>query len=547
MLREASVDVGAITANVAHLRRIAGVEVMAVVKAEGYGHGAVRSASAALDGGATRLGVADVGEALALRRAGIDAPILAWIHAPGTSFGEALKARVELGISTYEQLQQAAAAATPERPAIVQLKLETGLGRNGIAPEDYAVIFSEAARLERIGRIRVVGAFSHLSNTSPEEDRASLRRFDEALHAVAAAGLTPHLRHIAATAATLTLPEARYDCVRLGIGIYGLSPFAGRSSAELGLRPAMTLRAPVAAVRRVPAGHGVSYGYDYRTQADTTLALVPLGYGDGVPRQASGGGAVRIAGATFPVAGRIAMDQFVVDVGDHPVAVGDEPCSSATRRSAHRPSRRGRRRRARSTTRSSRGSVPVCRAGRCRGEHTPALLGRHDIATPDDMERLGERLGRALVAGDLVVLTGALGAGKTTLTRGLARALGVRGPVQSPTFVIARTHPSLGDGPASCTSTPIGWEPPPNWTTSISTSITPSRSWSGGGASSRGFARRGGRSRSGARREVRRHPPMSSTRPGLASSSSRSIRPLFRRMTAATSSVTRRAHTGGAA
>lgn len=324
VLREAQIDVGAIASNVAQLRRVVGVEVMAVVKADGYGHGAVRSAAAALDGGATRLGVADVAEALALRRAGIDAPILAWLHAPGASFGDAVKARVDLGISTFEQLQQAAAAATGDRPVTVHLKLETGLGRNGIAPEDYRVVFSEAARLERIGRIQVVGAFSHLSNTSPEDDRAALRLFEEGLGIAAAAGLTPRLRHVAATAAALELPESRLNCVRLGIGIYGLSPFPGRSSADLGLRPAMTLRGAVAAVRRVPAGHGVSYGYDHRTSSETTLALVPLGYGDGVPRQASGKGAVAIGGRTFRVAGRVAMDQFVVDVGDHPVAVGDE-------------------------------------------------------------------------------------------------------------------------------------------------------------------------------------------------------------------------------
>ncbi|MEN2740488.1 alanine racemase [Microbacterium sp. X-17] len=324
VMREATIDVGAIEANVRHLRRIVGVEVIAVVKAEGYGHGAARSAAAALAGGATRLGVADVGEGLALRRAGIDAPILAWLHAPGASFGEAVDAGIELGISSYTQLQAAAAAAAMDRPAAVHLKLETGLGRNGIAPADFAVVFAEAARLERIGKLRVVGAFSHLSNASPEEDRAALRLFEDGLAVAGSVGLAPRLRHLAATGAAITLPETRLNCVRLGVGIYGLSPFPDRTSADLGLRPAMTVRASVAAVRRVSDGHGVSYGYDHRADGDTTLALVPLGYGDGVPRQASGGGAVSINGRTFPVAGRVAMDQLVVDVGDHAVAVGDE-------------------------------------------------------------------------------------------------------------------------------------------------------------------------------------------------------------------------------
>ena len=324
VMRETLIDTAAITENVRHLRRLTDSEVIAVVKADGYGHGAVRSAIAALAGGATRLGVADVSEAITLRRAGIDAPILAWLHAPGASFVEAAGLGIELGISSFDQLVAAASAATADRAVGVHLKVETGLGRNGIAPADAPVVFAEAARLERIGKLRVVGIFSHLSNTSADDDRAALSRFQEALALVARLGLTPPLTHIAASHAAIDLPEARLGCVRIGIAMYGLSPFADRSSGDLGLRPAMTLRAAVAAVRRVPAGQGVSYGYTHRTDADTTLALVPLGYADGVPRAASGSGAVRIGGETFPVAGRIAMDQFVVDVGDHPIAVGDE-------------------------------------------------------------------------------------------------------------------------------------------------------------------------------------------------------------------------------
>jgi len=322
-LREATVDVGAIEDNVRHLRRLTGSEIIAVVKADGYGHGAVRSAVAALAGGAARLGVSDITEALALRRAGIDAPVVAWLHAPDADFSEAAARGVELGISSLQQLQKAAAAASSDRPVGVHLKLETGLSRNGIAPQDYGVVFAEAARLERIGRVRVIALFSHLSNASPDDDRAALRAFEDGVAAAASLGLAPPLRHIAATHAAIDLPESRLGCVRIGIGLYGLSPFGDRSSADLGLRPAMTLRGSVAAVRRVPAGKGVSYGYDYRAERETTLALVPLGYADGVPRQASGRGPVVIGGRRFEVAGRIAMDQFVVDVGDAPVAVGD--------------------------------------------------------------------------------------------------------------------------------------------------------------------------------------------------------------------------------
>jgi alanine racemase len=323
-MREATIDLGAIEDNVRHFRRLTGVDVLAVVKADGYGHGAVRSAAAALAGGAARLGVADIGEALALRRGGIVAPVVAWLHAPGADFREAAAAGIELGISSYDQLTRAAAAASGDHPVTVHLKIETGLSRNGIAPDDYRVVFAEAARLERIGRLRVVGIFSHLSNTSREDDLAALHAFMEGVADAASLGLRPPIRHLAATHAAVDLPEARLDAVRVGIGIYGLSPFADRSSAELGLRPAMTLRASVAAVRRVPAGTGVSYGYTHRTDRETTLVLVPVGYADGVPRQASSRGPVRIGGRDFTVAGRIAMDQFVVDVGDHPVGVGDE-------------------------------------------------------------------------------------------------------------------------------------------------------------------------------------------------------------------------------
>ncbi len=322
--REAAVEIDAIADNVRHFRRLTGVDVIAVVKANAYGHGADAAAVAALAGGATRLGVAEIPEALDLRRQGVRGPIMAWLHAPDERFEQAAAEGIELGISSFDQLAAAAAAARADRPVDVHLKLETGLSRNGIAPADWSRVLAEAARLERIGRLRVVGLFSHLSNTSPDDDREALARFDDGVAIAAGLGVRPEIRHIAATAAAIDLPEARLDAVRIGIGIYGLSPFDDRTSAELGLRPAMTLRGAVAAVRRVPAGTGVSYGYVHRTERDTTLALVPLGYADGVPRHASGRLPVSIGGRRFTNVGRIAMDQFVVDVGDTPVSVGDE-------------------------------------------------------------------------------------------------------------------------------------------------------------------------------------------------------------------------------
>ncbi|GGO64070.1 alanine racemase [Microbacterium nanhaiense] len=321
--REAIIDRGAIEHNVRTLRAAAHTrEFIAVVKANGYGHGAVTAAHGAIAGGATRLGVADVSEALELRSAGIAHPIVAWLHGPDTDFAPAIGANVELGLSTVDQLRRVAAQAGSAVP-LVHLKFETGLGRGGSAPADWAAFMAEAARLERAGRLRVDGVFSHLSGTSHEEDLAQLARFRDAMGAAIDAGLRPRIRHLAATGAAIELPDTRLDAVRIGLGIYGLSPFDDRSSAALGLRPAMTLQAPVAAVRRVAAGQGASYGYTYRAERDTTFALVPLGYADGVPRHASNRGPVRIGGQRFRVAGRVAMDQFIVDVGDAPVRVGD--------------------------------------------------------------------------------------------------------------------------------------------------------------------------------------------------------------------------------
>jgi alanine racemase len=315
--REAIIDRGAIEHNVRTLRAAAHTrEFIAVVKANGYGHGAVASARGAIAGGASRLGVADVAEAIELRAARIDHPVVAWLHGPDTDFAAAIAANIELGLSTIDHLRRVAAQAGSAVP-LVHLKFETGLGRGGSAPADWAAFMAEASRLEREGRLRVDGIFSHLSGTSHEDDLAQLALFRDAMSGAIDAGLRPRIRHLAATGAALDLPATRLDAVRVGLGIYGLSPFDDRSSATLGLRPAMTLQAPVAAVRRVKAGQGASYGYTYRAERDTTFALVPIGYADGVPRQAS------IGGQRFRVAGRVAMDQFIVDVGDAPVRVGD--------------------------------------------------------------------------------------------------------------------------------------------------------------------------------------------------------------------------------
>ncbi len=321
------VDLAAIRANVATLRRAAGrAEVMAVVKADAYGHGLVPASRAALAGGATWLGTAQVSEALALRAAGITEPrILSWLYAPGAPLQAAVEADVDLSVSSPGSLAAVAAAALlAGRPARVHLKIDTGLGRNGVMPDALADVLADALALDAEGALRVVGVWSHLARADEPAHpgtAAQVAVLDAAIAQVERAGVRLEVRHLANSAATLLAPEAHYDLVRPGIAVYGLSPVPDvASAADLGLVPAMTLEARLATVKAVPAGHGVSYGHVYRTPRATVLGDVPLGYGDGIPRHASGGpdawgGPVLVGGRRLGVAGRVCMDQFMVDLG----------------------------------------------------------------------------------------------------------------------------------------------------------------------------------------------------------------------------------------
>jgi alanine racemase len=320
-VREARIDLDAMRANILTLRNaVAPAQTMIVVKAEGYGHGSIESAHAAVEAGTEWLGVVDIPEALALRDAGITVPILAWLHGDDADFEAAVDAAIDLGISTPDQLERAGATSAL---AQIQIKVDTGLSRNGIEEREAPALFARAAELERLGRVSVRGVWSHLANSGPDEDAEQLRRFDVAIAAAEDAGLHPELLHLAATAGSLSLPESRFTLVRIGIGAYGLSPFDDKTSADLGLKPVMELSAEIVSVKRVPHGSGISYGYTYRTAGETNLALVPLGYADGIPRSASSAAPVSINGKTYAISGRVAMDQFVVDVGDDDVAIGD--------------------------------------------------------------------------------------------------------------------------------------------------------------------------------------------------------------------------------
>ncbi|MGA1837557.1 alanine racemase [Herbiconiux sp. 11R-BC] len=322
--REAVIDLDAFRHNVRTLSELARpAETMLAVKADAYGHGMVPLARAALEAGASSLAVLDIPAALALREAGITAPVFAWMHDPDALFGEAAEADIDLGISAVWQLDAIAAAGASRAPR-VHLKVDTGLSRNGATEEDWPGLVQAALDSERQGVVRVHAAWSHLADASPEDDAVALARLHRAVAVAEDLGARFELLHLAASSAGIRMPEARLGLVRFGIAAYGISPFDDRTGRDLGLRPVMTLRAPVVSVKRVPAGHGISYGLTYRTAAESTLALVPLGYADGIPRIAGGRSEVWINGKRHPIAGRIAMDQFVVDVGDDEVAVGDE-------------------------------------------------------------------------------------------------------------------------------------------------------------------------------------------------------------------------------
>ncbi|SNX63395.1 alanine racemase [Streptomyces sp. TLI_55] len=328
----AEIDLAALRANVRTLRALApGAALMAVVKSDAYGHGAVPCARAAVEAGAQWLGTATPEEALALRAAGIDGVrIMCWLWTPGGPWREAVEADLDVSVSGMWALREVVdAARAVGKTARVQLKGDTGLGRNGCQPgADWAELVAEALRAEGEGVVRITGLWSHFAcadEPGHPSIAAQLATFREMLADAEQAGVRPEVRHIANSPATLTLPEAHFDLVRTGVAVYGISPSPEiGSSADLGLRPVMTLSASVALVKRVPGGHGVSYGHHYVTPGETTLGLIPVGYADGIPRHASGTGPVLVGGKWRTVAGRVAMDQFVVDLGGDEPAVGSE-------------------------------------------------------------------------------------------------------------------------------------------------------------------------------------------------------------------------------
>ncbi|MCV7378911.1 alanine racemase [Mycobacterium alsense] len=329
VLAEAVVDLGAIAHNVRVLREHAGAaQVMAVVKADGYGHGATAVARAALAAGATELGVATVDEALALRADGVTAPVLAWLHPPGVDFGPALLAGVEIAVSSARQLDELLdAVRRTGRAATVTVKVDTGLNRNGVAPAHYPAMLDALRRAAAEDAIRIRGLMSHLVYADQPDNPVNdiqARRFTDLLAQAREAGLRFEVAHLANSSSTMSRPDLAFDLVRPGIAVYGLSPVP--ELGDMGLVPAMTVKCAVALVKSIRAGESVSYGYTWTASRDTTLALLPIGYADGVFRSLGGRLDVLINGRRRPGVGRICMDQFVVDLGPGPADVveGDE-------------------------------------------------------------------------------------------------------------------------------------------------------------------------------------------------------------------------------
>ena len=303
---EIVVDLAAVRHNVRVLRDLVQVDepvqLMVVVKADGYGHGMVEVAEAARDAGADWLGVATIDEALSLRAAGDRGPLLCWLSAPGDDFAGAVAAGVEVTAYTVEELHEIAAVGG----AHVQLKVDTGLSRGGAPRAAWQDLFAAARDLEPAGRIRVTGIWSHLvASDEPAHPMNDVQEaaFREALALAEEAGLDPEVTHLANSAAAILRPSSHFDLVRCGIASYGLDPAPGETP-RLGLRPAMTARARLVMSKPVAAGDGVSYGHTWIADHDTSVGLVPAGYGEGVPRAAGNTAAVWVGDSVRPIRGR---------------------------------------------------------------------------------------------------------------------------------------------------------------------------------------------------------------------------------------------------
>lgn len=445
-------------------------DVMAVVKADGYNHGAVEAARVFVANGVAQVGVATIAEAVELRRGGISAPILAWIWNADdrVSTATAVDYGVDLGVPTRAHLRSVVDVATERKqcleeweyvPPRVTVMVDSGLSRSGISPDQWDEMRGELSAACHSGLIDVTGAFTHLASADvidhPSNDRQK-DEFDRALRELRAAGVPARVNHMCNSPASLSRPDMFYQMVRPGVALYGMDPLDGPvagASLSSQLRPAMTLSAPIVAKRLVKAGESVSYGGTWTAEVDTVTGVIPVGYADGLPRALSGRMEVAINGRRYRQVGRVCMDQIVVALGPAgsaqaaAVNQGDEAvifgppgdCLGVDGEPASMPTA--------TELAAALGTIhyevltsPHMRVAR-RYVGRGLVDGCVRVRTAEATQTLAESIAHALRPGDVVVLDGPLGAGKTTFTQGIARGLGVSGRVTSPTFTIAREHP----------------------------------------------------------------------------------------------------------
>ena len=319
------VNLNAISNNIKLVKSKTQAQILAVVKADAYGHGLIPVAKCAVDAGATWLGVALLEEAILLREAGIKVPIISWLTPPSSDFKQAIELDIDLAIPSLKHLEVIVAAgkALGKKPR-VHIEVDTGMTRGGLLGEwPEFLIAAKGADIE------VVGFWSHFARADePDEfaNQSQMLEFESKLAELIATGITPKYIHLANSAATLTNPNSHKNIVRLGIAMYGLSPDVNTlgSSQNLELEPAMTLKAEIHLVKRVPGGSPVGYGGTQTTSRDTKLAIITMGYSDGIPRNASSAAGVFAAGRKAAIIGRVSMDQFVVDLGADSNAVAGE-------------------------------------------------------------------------------------------------------------------------------------------------------------------------------------------------------------------------------
>ena len=345
---EVLINLGAIRDNIKYLMAKSGKPALAVVKADGYGHGLLPVAKSALSAGASWLGVALLEEARALRQGGISTPIIAWLTPITDDFKSAINEDIDIAIASLAHLEAITSASKSlGKCARVHLEVDTGMSRGGALGE-WSDLVRSAKAYQDSGLIEVIGIWSHFARADEaghEFNKKQLENFKSAVAQAKSVGITPQVIHLSNSAAAINDVDSHFDLLRLGIAIYGLSPdFSHMGSSEkLNLKPAMSIRARIHLVKDVPAGSQVGYGGSAITKVDTKLGVIAMGYSDGIPRNANSEAGVLVGNKRAPIIGRVSMDQFVVDLGrdssakagDWAYIIGSNPLDSYTSASSY--------------------------------------------------------------------------------------------------------------------------------------------------------------------------------------------------------------------